>query len=328
MPPAPHASRPALLTAFLAIYLVWGSTYLAIAEAVETIPPFLMAGARFAVSGTLLYGFLWFTKRIKPTAKQWRDNAIVGGFLMLGGNGLVSWAEQRISSSLATMLVSIGPLAVVLIDWAILVLGKNPKRGSRPNLLTLLGIAVGFVGLGVLVGPDLRDNGGTSGLDWLHCGALIAACFLWSGGSLYGRYASEPTEAFTASALQMLCGAGWLLAASFLLGEPARFEPAAVSAHSFWAWVYLTLIGSLVGFTAFAWLMQHSTPAKVYTYTYVNPIVAVFLGWWLRDEPVGPRMLVASGIIIAAVALITIAKTAGKPAASPAPTATPQPKAA
>lgn len=327
MPPVLPASRAALITAFAAVYLVWGSTYLAIRVAVETIPPFLMAGARFAVSGALLYGFLWFTKRIKPTARQWRDNAIVGGFLMLGGNGLVSWAEQRIPSNIATLLVSIGPLAVVLIDWAILVIGKNPRRGSSPNLLTLLGIAVGFGGLALLVGPDIAAGGGASGLDWIHAGALIAACFLWSGGSLYGRYASEPAEAFTASALQMLTGAGWLFATSLLLGEPGRFAVAAVSAPSFWAWVYLTLVGSLVGFTAFAWLMQHSTPAKVYTYTYVNPIVAVFLGWWLLDEPVGSRMAVASAVIIGAVALITIAKT-GPKAALPASPGSPQPKAA
>ncbi|MBI3884260.1 MAG: EamA family transporter [Opitutae bacterium] len=313
---APPVARSALLTAFAAIYLVWGSTYLAIRVAVETMPPFLMAASRFLVSGALLYGFLWFTRRIRPTARQWFDNSVVGAFLMLGGNGLVCWAEQKVPSSMATLMVSVGPLVVVLLDWAVLVIWKDTKRGARPTLLTFTGLLLGIAGLTLLVGPDVLRGGGATGLDLLHVGALVLACVLWSTGSLVSRYAKNPAEPFTASALQMLTGSIWLFAMSVLMGEPAHFEFAAVTARSFWAWSYLTTVGSLVGFTAFVWLMKHSTPARVYTYTYVNPIVAVFLGWLLLHEPVGSRMLAASAVIIAGVALITAAKT--KPAAQPA----------
>lgn len=306
-----HAPRSQLIAAFAAVYLVWGSTYLAIRVAVETIPPFFMASARFAVSGALLYGFLWLTKKIRPTAKQWRDNTIVGGFLMLGGNGLVAWAEQTVPSGLATLLVSAGPFAVVLLEWAIHAADPAKKRGARPTLPVWVGLGLGFAGLALLVGPDVAH--GTGGLTFLNVGALLAATWLWSAGSLYGRYASEPAEPFTASAIQMIAGSGWLLLASLIAGEPFRLHAAMFTPHAVVAWVYLTLVGSLVGFTAFVWLMKHSTPAKVYTYTYVNPIVAVFLGWLLLHEQVTSRTFLAAAIIISGVAIITISK-ARKPA--------------
>jgi drug/metabolite transporter (DMT)-like permease len=308
-----HAPRSQLIAAFAAVYLVWGSTYLAIRVAVETIPPFFMAATRFAVSGALLYGFLWLTKNIRPTAKQWRDNAIVGGFLMLGGNGLVCWAEQTVPSGIATLMVSAGPFAVVLLDWAIHSADPEKKRGSRPTLPVWTGLALGFTGLALLVGPDIAH--GTGGLNFLNVGALLAATWLWSAGSLYGRYASEPAEPFTASAIQMVTGSGWLFLASLLAGEPFTLTLAAFTPKAVGAWLYLTMVGSLVGFTAFVWLMKHSTPAKVYTYTYVNPIVAVFLGWLILHESVNPRTFAASAIIIAGVAIITISKTR-KPAAA------------
>jgi drug/metabolite transporter (DMT)-like permease len=311
-----HAPRSQLIAAFAAVYLVWGSTYLAIRVAVETIPPFFMAATRFAVSGALLYGFLWLTKKIRPTAKQWRDNTIVGGFLMLGGNGLVCWAEQYVPSGIATLLVSAGPFAVVLLDWAIHAADPLKKRGSRPTLPVWAGLALGFAGLALLVGPDVAH--GTGGLTILTVGALIAATWLWSAGSLYGRYSSEPAEPFTASAIQMVTGSAWLFGASLLAGEPATLTPAAFTPQAVGAWAYLTLVGSLVGFTAFVWLMKHSTPAKVYTYTYVNPIVAVFLGWLILDEVVSSRIFVAAAIIIAGVAIITISKVQ-KPAAPAEP---------
>ncbi len=318
MSPAHPATRAQLIAAFAAVYLVWGSTYLAIRVAVHSIPPFFMAATRFAVAGVLLYAFLWFTKKIRPTAKQWRDNAIVGLFLMLGGNGLVCWAEQTVPSGIATLLVSAGPFAVVLLDWAIHAADPTKKRGTRPTLPVWAGLALGFTGLAMLVGPDVVH--GTGGLNFLNVGALLAATWLWSAGSLFGRYASGPAEPFTASAIQMLTGSGWLFLASVVAGEPGRVEIAAFTRESVLAWGYLTVVGSLVGFTAFAWLMQHSTPAKVYTYTYVNPIVAVFLGWLILHEPVSSRTFVAAAIIIAGVAIITIAKVKKPAAPAPLPT--------
>ncbi|HVU17841.1 MAG TPA: EamA family transporter [Candidatus Didemnitutus sp.] len=317
------ATRTQVLAAFAAIYLVWGSTYLAIRVAVETLPPFLMAGARFLVSGLLLYGFLWFTRRIRPTARQWRDNAIVGGFLMLGGNGVVCWAEQKVPSGVATLLISVGPIAVVLLDWAVLVIGRDPKRGARPNLPTVIGLTLGCGGLALLAGPSVFNSQG--GFDRVSVGALMLASTLWSAGSLYGKYSREPAEPFTASAIQMLTGSAWLFAASFIAGEPQRFSTAMITPSALGAWAYLTIVGSLVGFTAFVWLMKHCSPARVYTYTYVNPIVAVFLGWLILHEEVTPRTFAAAAIIIAGVAIITTAKTR-KPAPKPVPASAPEPE--
>lgn len=301
-------SRTALILAFAAIYLIWGSTYLGIRIAVETLPPFLMAGVRFLVAGGIMAGVLALTRGFKATPQQWRDNAIIGGFLLLGGNGLVSWAEQKIPSGIATLMVSVGPVFIVLLDWLVLVVAKDGQRGTRPTLLTFLGLGLGFVGLALLVGPNVVD-GGVGHLDSMGLVALLAACLFWGIGSLFTRYARDPAEPFTGSAIQMICGGGWLLLVSVLAGEPFHFDPAAVSARSIIAWVYLAGVGSLIGFTTFVWLMKHSTPSKVSTYAYVNPIVAVFLGWLVLHEPVSPRIFVAAAVIVAGVAIITLAKT-------------------
>lgn len=299
-------SRTRLLAAFATIYVVWGSTYLAIRVAVATIPPFLMVGTRFLTAGALLYGWLWLTRRIRPTPRQWFDNAIAGGLLLLGGNGVVSWAEERIPSGIATLIISISPLFIVLLDWAVLARGGDPQRGSRPTPATFLGLALGFAGLALLVGPDIAP--GATGLDPWRVGGLIVACVSWSLGSIYTRYVRAPAEPLTAAALQQLTGSAWLLLASLALGEPFHFTPAQVSGHSLLGWVYLVLVGSFLGFTTFVWLMKHSTPARVATYAYVNPVVAVFLGWFILDETLSPRIFVAASIIVAGVAIITTAR--------------------
>lgn len=300
-------SRLALILAFTTIYVVWGSTYLGIRIAVETLPPFLMAAARFLVAGAIIAVFIAVTRGFRATRKQWIDNSIIGALLLLGGNGLVSWAEQKIPSGIATLMVSVGPLFIVLLDWAALKFFADGKRGSRPNLATFAGIALGFAGLVLLVGPDVL-RGGTDGLDPARIVGLIFACLFWSAGSLYTRYASEPAEPFTGAAIQMLAGSVWLLLVSVARGELTDFSLAQVSANSLWAWAYLIVFGSLIGFTTFVWLMKHSTPSHVATYAYVNPVVAMFLGWLILKEPVGPRTLLASAIIIAGVAIITVAK--------------------
>ncbi|MEJ1974070.1 MAG: EamA family transporter [Lacunisphaera sp.] len=320
-------SRTALALGFAAIYLIWGSTYLGIRVAVETIPPFLMASGRFLIAGSVLAAWIAFTKGFRPTARQWFDNAIVGALLLLGGNGLVSWSEQRVPSGIATLIISVGPVFVVLLDWLVLVVGKDPARGTRPTGFTFAGLALGFIGLAVLVGPDVL-NQGVGHLHGPSVLGLIGACFFWGVGSIYTRYARNPAEPFTAAAMQQLCAFVWLLLVSVLCGEPWHFHPAAVSRHSFFAWVYLVIAGSLVGFTTFVWLMKHSTPAKVSTYAYVNPIVAVFLGWWILKEPVSPRIFLGAAIIIAGVVIITISKNrkarpAVLPPANPIPAAQP-----
>lgn len=306
MSSSPPPTRAALVAGFAAIYLIWGSTYLGIRLAVETLPPFLMAAARFLVAGGLLAGWLALTRGFRPTARQWRDNALVGALLLLGGNGLVSWAEQTVPSGITTLVVSIGPLFIVLLDWAVLAFGGDATRGTRPGPATFAGLALGFLGLGLLVGPDLAGPGG---LDPWRIGGLVVACLCWGLGSIYTKYARHPAEPFSGAAMQMLTGGGWLLLVSTLLGEPGRFNVGAVSARSLWAWAYLVVAGSMVGFTTFVWLMKHSSPARVSTYAYVNPVVAVLLGWLVLHEPVGPRLFLAAGIIIAGVAIITTAKS-------------------
>lgn len=302
-----HPTKAALIAGFAAIYLIWGSTYLGIRLAVETMPPFLMAGSRFLVAGGIVAAFIAFTRGFRATRAQWRDNAIVGGFLCLGGNGLVSWAEETVPSGIATLIISAGPVFIVLMDWAVHAYFQDGKRGNRPGPLTFIGLTLGFIGLAILVGPDVLATG-VGRLDPWRVLGLLGATFFWGVGMMYMRYASTPAEPFTASGIQMLCGSGWLLLTSVVTGELSRFNPGAITTQSVFAWAYLVVFGSLIGFSTFTWLMKHSTPARVSTYAYVNPIVAVFLGWLVLDERVSPRIFAAAGIIIAGVAIITVAK--------------------
>ncbi len=314
---SPPASRAALIAGFAAIYLIWGSTYLGIRIVVETVPAFLMASVRFLVAGLIVAGFIALTRGFKATRAQWRDNAIIGGFLCLGGNGLVSWAEEKVPSGIATLIISAGPVFIVLMDWGVHAYFKDGKRGTRPRPLTFVGLALGFMGLGILVGPEVLATG-VGSLDPWRVLALLAATFLWGVGMIIMRYVHDSAEPFTASGIQMICGSGWLLVASVATGELSRFDPGAISSRSVIAWTYLVLFGSLIGFSTFTWLMKHSTPAKVSTYAYVNPIVAVFLGWLVLHETVNPRIFVAAAIIIAGVAIITVAKAIKPAAAKPA----------
>jgi drug/metabolite transporter (DMT)-like permease len=300
-------SRAALCAGFAAIYIIWGSTYLGIRLVVETIPPFLMAGTRFLLAGLIVLAFIALTRGFRATARQWRDNAIVGGFLLLGGNGLVSWAEVSVPSGIATLIISAGPVFIVLMDWAAYGFFRDGKRGTRPQPLTFLGLALGFVGLAVLVGPDVL-NQGVGALDPWRVLGLLGATFFWGCGMIYMKYAKDPAESFTASGIQMLTGAAWLLVMSVLTGEFSRLDLDAITTRSVIAWVYLVIFGSLVAFSTFTWLMKHSTPAKVSTYAYVNPIVAVFLGWFVLHEAVSPRIFAAAAIIIAGVIIITVTK--------------------
>jgi drug/metabolite transporter (DMT)-like permease len=286
----------ALVTAFATIYLVWGSTYLGMRVAVETMPPFVMASARFLIAGVMLYAFVRLRGAMRPTARQWRDNAIIGTFLLLGGNGLVAWAEQYISSGVTALVIGITPVFFVLAEWAW-------PGGQRPTALMFLGLVLGFIGVAWLAAPWE-----TAGERALHPGglmALIAACVLWTLGSILSRHARDPAPPFVASAMQMLCGGVALGLVATLRGEFATLAPAAISERSWWAFVYLVLVGSLVGFSTYVWLMKHSTPARVSTYAYVNPVVAVFLGWLILDEPVDEHIALPALIIVAAVVLIT-----------------------
>jgi drug/metabolite transporter (DMT)-like permease len=304
-------SSPSLLRvalALAAVYVIWGSTYLAIAIAIETLPPFWMAGARFVIAGGLLYGWSLWRGAPHPTPVQWRSAALIGGLLLLGGNGGVVWAEQRVSSGIAALLVSMVPLWMVLFRWL-------QPGGERPNGRVWAGVALGFVGLALLVRPWERGLG--SSLDPLGVGALVLACVSWAWGSIHSRRVPLPESPLMATGAEMLCGGGLLLLVGAFLGEPAQIDPAAVSGRSLIALLYLITFGALVGFTAYIWLLRVANPVLVSTYAYVNPIVAVFLGWLILGEPVTGQTIGAAAVIIAGVALITTAQY--RPKAKPEP---------
>jgi len=288
-----------VLSAFLAIYIIWGSTYLAIRFGVETLPPFLMAAIRFLLAGTIL--FLWerFRGSPMPTLLQWRSGAIVGGLLLLIGNGGVTWAEQVIPSGVTALLISTSPFWFVVLDWLIF-------GGVRPTRQIALGLVVGLCGVVLLIGPDRILAGGGFPVSGIL--VLMLATVSWAGGSLYSRRAPLPSSPFMATAVEMLAGGGLLLLLSVVTGEPFHLDPAAVSVKSLLALTYLFLFGSLVGFTAYVWLLRVTTPARVSTYAYVNPVIAVILGWTLGGEEMTGRMIVAALVIVVGVVLIVMRK--------------------
>jgi drug/metabolite transporter (DMT)-like permease len=292
-------SRTSLLLGFAAIYIIWGSTYLGIRVAVETMPPFLMAGVRFIVAGGLLFGALKLRGAAWPTRAQWRDHTIVGTCLLLGGNGVVAWAEQTVPSGLTTLILGASPLMMVLMEWV-------RPGGTRPTAELWLGFAVGLGGLFVLLGPGALPDGVRPPV--FSVIALLFASASWWGGSLFGKHAKSGATPLMSATLQMLSGGVVMTLTGLALGEASHLHVAAISAHSWLAWSYLVVAGSLVAFPVYVWLLKHSTPARVSTYAYVNPIVAVILGWAVLNEPLTPRIALAAGVIIGAVAIITVAK--------------------
>lgn len=297
--PEHRPSTAAFVLAFTAIYVIWGSTYLGMRVAVETLPPFAMASARFLVAGSILYLVVRTRGTPAPTGKQWRTSAIVGTSLLLGGNGLVVWAEQYVASGIAALVLGVSPVFMVLTEWAW-------PGGHRPSPATFLGLALGVVGVLWLAAPWESSTG--LAIDPQGFAALLLGCASWSVGSIYSRHVKAPAPPFLSSAMQMLCGGVALAVTAVLAGEFSNFHFAETSARSWTAYAYLTVFGSLIGYSTFVWLMKHTTPARVSTYGYVNPVVAVFLGWLILDEPITPRTLVAAAIIIGGVAIITIQK--------------------
>lgn len=295
----PHQNpRSRVIAAFVAIYLVWGSTYLAISFAVETIPPILMVGTRFLVSGAVLYMWSRWRGQPRPTKPEWRD-AFVTGLLLCCGNGAVAWAEQRVPSGLAALLVAIVPLWMVVVDWL-------RPRGVRPRVSVIAGLVVGLVGLYVLIGPSTIVGHGD--VDRLAAVVLVVASLSWATGSVYNRYGARPSSASMSTGMQMMAGSVVLLLVGIGGGELGAFHVAQVSFASWMGWLYLVTFGSIVGFTAYVYLLRAVSPAKVSTYAYVNPVVAVFLGWAIAGEPVTMKTLVAAAIILGGVAMITISQ--------------------
>ncbi|MEJ5225531.1 MAG: EamA family transporter [Anaerolineales bacterium] len=282
--------------ALLAVHIIWGSTYLGIRFAIETIPPFLQAGVRFFVSGLILLVWRWQAGDARPTRRQWISAGVVGTLLLVGGNGLISYAEQTVPSGIAALLVATIPL------WMVLIEAMRPG-GVRPVMLQVLGLLLGFAGIGILVGPSELLPGNAT-FDLAGVLLCLSAAFLWSLGSIFSRNADVPHSTFLFTGMQMLVGSLGLLLVSAALGEFGRFDPGGVSLRSLGGLVYLITFGSLGGFVAYGWLLKNAPISLVSTYAYVNPIVAVFLGNLLAQEPLNGRILAATGIIIGSIALI------------------------
>ncbi|HWM90424.1 MAG TPA: drug/metabolite exporter YedA [Thermoanaerobaculia bacterium] len=287
--------------ALATVYVIWGSTYLAIRFAIETLPPFWMAGVRFLVSGVLLYGWARWRGASRPSRVHWRSAALIGALLLLGGNGGVVWAEQRVDSGLAALLVSTVPLWMVVFEWL-------RKGGTRPTLGVVAGLALGFAGLVMLVRP------GSGGIDPIGAAVLLLACVSWAWGSLRSRHVTLPESPLLATGMEMLSGGVFLMVVGLLTGEAGRLDLAGASMKSVLSLGYLIVFGAL-GFTAYIWLLRVTSPALVSTYAYVNPVVAVFLGWALAGEPLTGGMLGAAAVILTGVALITVFRN--RPAPQP-----------
>src|SRR2546430_2774208 len=288
------APRGLVIAAFAAIYLIWGSTYLGIRFAVETLPPFLMGGARFLTAGLLLYVWLRATGTPAPSPVNWCHAALASALMLGVGNGAVNWAEQRVSSGLAALIIAGTPLWFALFDWL-------RPGGTRPTLQTVLGIAVGFAGVLMLVGSRSALRGGAA--DFTGVVALVCASVAWAIGSLYTKYAPKPASPIMVAAQQMVAGGIILALGGLAMGE--TLDTTRVSTRSLAAFVYLTFIGSLVGFSAYAWLLKATTPARVSTYAYVNPVIAVFLGWAFGGETLTGQMLAGAGVIVLGGVIIT-----------------------
>ena len=296
---------PTVLAAFAAVYVIWGSTYLGIRYAVESIPPFLMAGTRNLAAGLLLYAFARARGDAAPTRAEWRNALITGGLLLTVGNGGVTWAEQVIPSSVAALVVALTPLWMVLFDWL-------RPGGVRPRPFVFAGLAVGFTGVALLAGGYGNQPGPTYG--W-GLAALLAASMSWAFGSVFNKHARRPASPSLGVGMQMIAGGALLLGLAAARGETYQFSLDRVTPLSAAAWLYLTAFGSLVGYSCYVWLLQASTPARVATYAYVNPLIAVLLGCTIGHEAFSRELYVAGMLIIAAVVLIVRGAAAkGEPA--------------
>src|SRR3954470_5966096 len=306
----PRPSNLAILSAFAALYLIWGSTYLGILFAIETIPPLLMAGARFLVAGVILYAIARWQGAPKDSLANWRTAFIIGGCLLLGGNSGVTLAEQYVSSGLASVIVATVPIYIAILAWWS---GIAP----RPTPIVWVGLAGGFAGVAILLAPALHFSPGETSHPGIGMLILLLSSFIWSAGSIYSRKAKSVSPPLLLAAQQMICGGALLSLAGLLTGEHHRFDASRISPLSIGAFVYLVIIGALVGYTAYIFLLRHCDPAKVATYAYVNPIVAVLLGALFANETLTARSILAASLIIGSVALvITIQQTAPEPIAT------------
>jgi len=300
----PPASSLSIWAAMIAVYIAWGSTYLAMRFAIETIPPFLMAGLRFLIAGSLLYTWRRLAGDARPKLNYWRSGAIVGLLMLTASNGGVVWSEQYVASGIAALLVASSPLWMILIDII-----RPHKQHQRPGWTTIVGVLIGFVGILLLVGPS-QLTGLKGDINPVGAAVLTFSAFMWAMGSLYSRTADLPESPLMGTSLEMLCGGAGLMILSTFTGEWGQLHLAAISLRSLAGLGYLVVFGSLIGFGAYTWLLRVAPTSLVSTYAYVNPLVAIFVGNLLAAEPVNLRIVIVTAIIVGSVVVITLSQPA------------------
>jgi len=290
-----------VLTALLTVYVIWGSTYLGIRLAIASIPPFFMAGTRYLAAGGAMFLFALLRGAKLPSLVEWREAVIVGGCLLLVGNGGVTFAEQYVPSGTAALLVATVPVFLTIFAWVI-------KAGPRPSGMICVGLGLGLLGVSILSRPAAHMNiSPADRFNW-YTGivVLLVSAAVWAGGSLYSRKAARPSSAIVAVGIQMICGGALLLLVSVLTGEAARFNWSRVTAESSLAWLYIVVFGAIIAFTAYIWLVRVCSPALVGTYAFVNPAVAVLLGWAIAGETLDSRTVSGAAVILVAVVIIVV----------------------
>jgi len=295
--PASKRMPTMVIVAFGLVYVVWGSTYLAMRIGVESFPPLMLAGARHLIAGLILYPLMRRHSSERPTAQQWRT-AFITGVLLLVANGAVCVAEKTVPSGVTALLVATVSLWLVLLDWI-------RPGGSRPAARVIFGLILGFAGMALLVGP--AHLGGSERIDPIGAAILVIASLAWAGGSLYSKHGTLPKSPLLGVSMQALCGGVvlWLLA--LFTGEIRAFHFAAITTRSWLALGYLIVFGSMIGFSSYIYILKNSTAARVSTYAFVNPVVALFLGWLIASEQITMRTIAASVVILTAVLLVITA---------------------
>ena len=284
-------NRVLMLAAFIAIYVIWGSTYLAIRYAVETIPPLITAASRHVVAGSVLFAWAWM-RGFRPAARHWIAALKIGALYFLVGHGLLHWAEQHVASGLAALLIATEPMIIALLA---IMAGEE-----RLTPLLVAGMILGLIGVGVLMGGSAFGQPG----ELIGILAVLASSVAWSVGVHFSRRVGLPSDTLAASAMTLLCGSALLWMASAATGEIAHLHVAAVSLKSMLGLAYLALFGTIIAFTAYTWLLSHISATVVSTHTYVNPIIAVLLGWALAGEPLNVRVIIATAVILGSIVLI------------------------
>jgi drug/metabolite transporter (DMT)-like permease len=305
MPPQtklPHRLTALVTLAFIYVYIAWGGTYMALHFALESLPPFVISGSRFVLAGAVLLALLGIFQRRDfhaGTLREWRDALVVGTMLLVGGNGCVAWAQQYVSTSTAALIFGSMPLCIIFFDWI-------RPGGNVPSVRTGIGLALGFIGLCVLIKPSASSPDTTMEI-WGKLALVFAACS-WSAGAIYSRHVHAQGSPLLPMARQMIMGGLVLTAISVGHGDWSRVDLAKITLASWMGFSYLVVFGSLVGFTAYVWLMRVSTPAHVSTISYVNLVVAVVLGWTVGGEPMTTRLMIGAGIIVGSVVLVLTKK--------------------